>query len=299
MNLRLRWQALWFATGNSIDVDQHMRPRETISSGIAASVIAHLSALMLVLLFTEVHTFGSVTAEPITVDLISQPEAAPSPKVEDSPADQTRQSSDGVGLPSNSAGPSSPPPAPSNAAAPERQPPLPRPDHEPKEAAVAPPRPSRTMAPTTMAPPTYVQPEPDLSLKYNVLLGLPPTLPVMVAKGPTDELFDASASEKVDVESSLIGQFRKRLKTCSTLPGSIAPSDTIKITLRAFMTPQGTLAREPLLIEGSASDKGPALMRSAISALEGCQPYAMLPADRYGEWKVLDLSFSPQDFIAE
>jgi hypothetical protein len=22
----------------------------------------------------------------------------------------------------------------------------------------------------------------------------------------------------------------------------------------------------------------------------------MLPADRYGEWKVLDLSFSPQDF---
>jgi hypothetical protein len=22
----------------------------------------------------------------------------------------------------------------------------------------------------------------------------------------------------------------------------------------------------------------------------------MLPADRYGEWKVLDLSFTPQDF---
>ena len=29
---------------------------------------------------------------------------------------------------------------------------------------------------------------------------------------------------------------------------------------------------------------------------EACQPYAMLPADRYGEWKVLDLSFTPQDF---
>jgi hypothetical protein len=38
------------------------------------------------------------------------------------------------------------------------------------------------------------------------------------------------------------------------------------------------------------------LMQGAISALQACQPYAMLPADEYGEWKVLDLSFTPQDF---
>jgi hypothetical protein len=62
------------------------------------------------------------------------------------------------------------------------------------------------------------------------------------------------------------------------------------------MTLEGKLAAEPVLIEASASAKGPALMQSAISALQACQPYAMLPADRYGEWKVLDLSFTPQDF---
>ena len=39
-------------------------------------------------------------------------------------------------------------------------------------------------------------------------------------------------------------------------------------------------------------------MQSAISALQACQPYAMLPADRYGEWKVLDLSFTPKDFAS-
>jgi len=50
------------------------------------------------------------------------------------------------------------------------------------------------------------------------------------------------------------------------------------------------------LIEVSASEKGPLLMKSAISALQACQPYAMLPVDRYGEWKVLDLSFTPKDF---
>ena len=62
------------------------------------------------------------------------------------------------------------------------------------------------------------------------------------------------------------------------------------------MTPDGRLAADPILIEASASMKGPLLMQGAISALQACQPYAMLPADRYGEWKVLDLSFTPQDF---
>jgi hypothetical protein len=62
------------------------------------------------------------------------------------------------------------------------------------------------------------------------------------------------------------------------------------------MAPNGRLAAEPVLIEASASAKGPALMRSAMTALQACQPYAMLPADKYSEWKVLDLSFTPQDF---
>ena len=96
--------------------------------------------------------------------------------------------------------------------------------------------------------------------------------------------------------SNLVTEFRRHLKTCSKLPESIAPSDKIKIKLRVFMTPEGKLAAEPVLIEASASAKGPALMQSAIGALQACQPYAMLPADRYGEWKVLDLSFTPQDF---
>jgi hypothetical protein len=37
-------------------------------------------------------------------------------------------------------------------------------------------------------------------------------------------------------------------------------------------------------------------MRGAIDALEKCQPYAMLPADRYDQWRMLDLSFAPKDF---
>ena len=60
----------------------------------------------------------------------------------------------------------------------------------------------------------------------------------------------------------------------------------------------GKLGASPLLIEATASEKGPLLLKSATEALQACQPYAMLPRDRYGEWKVLDLDFTPRDFAS-
>ena len=107
----------------------------------------------------------------------------------------------------------------------------------------------------------------------------------------------SAASKAADIESSLVTEFRRHLKTCSKLPESIAPSDRLRITLRVIMTLDGRLAADPILIEASASAKGPALMQGAIAALEACQPYAMLPADRYGEWKVLDLSLHAAGFF--
>ena len=258
-----------------------------IPSGIAASAIGHLSILTAVLIFTEVHPFGTVTAEPITVDIVSPDEAAE--KAEPIPTPKT-EPSDSFDLSSKSAPSSSPAPAATATATPQPQ----------KQAVLSAPsvnRPQTQQAnaqpqpPSTSPLPAYRPPEPDLSIKYHVMLGLPPDLP-QARSGD----FDAPASKTADIASSLIAEFRRHLKTCSKLPGSIALSDKVKVTLRVLMTPEGKLAAEPILIEASASTKGPALMQGAITALQACQPYAMLPADRYGEWKVLDLSFTPQDF---
>jgi hypothetical protein len=136
-----------------------------------------------------------------------------------------------------------------------------------------------------------------------VLLGLPPDLSPLPpapaqARSKGDDNFDAPATEAADIASTLIAEFRRHLKTCSKLPASLSGADDVKVKLRVLMTPDGRLAAEPILIEASASMKGPLLMQGAIRALSACQPYAMLPVDRYGEWKVLDLSFTPQDFGA-
>ena len=262
-----------------------MEPRRFIRSGIAASAIGHLSILTAVLIFTEVHPFGTVTAQPITVDIVSPDEAA---KAEPLPMPKT-EPSHSFDLSSKSAS-SSPAAAAAPAAAtqPQKQATLSTPSLNRQEAQQANAQPQ---PPSTSPLPAYRPPEPDLSIKYHVLLGLPPDLPQ--AKSGD---FDAPASKTADIASSLITEFRRHLRTCSKLPGSIAASDKVKVTLRVLMTPEGRLAAEPILIEASASTKGPALMQGAITALQACQPYAMLPAERYGEWKVLDLSFTPQDF---
>ena len=262
-----------------------MEPRRFIRSGIAASAIGHLSILTAVLIFTEVHPLGTVTAEPITVDIVSPDEAAkaeplPTPKTEPShPFDLSSKSASSS--PAAAA-------APAAATQPQKQATLSTPSLNRQEAQQANAQPQ---PPSTSPLPAYRPPEPDLSIKYHVLLGLPPDLPQ--AKSGD---FDAPASKTADIASSLITEFRRHLRTCSRLPESIAASDKVKVTLRVLMTPEGRLAAEPILIEASASTKGPALVQGAITALQACQPYAMLPAERYGEWKVLDLSFTPQDF---
>jgi hypothetical protein len=293
--------------GNIEHRSDAMELRRIIPSDITASAIAHVSLLTLFVLFSEVHPFGAVTAEQIPVEIVTQQELAEQqtppdePPAENKPEPAPSRQPDFSLLDKPASAAATPPAAPPAPAA--------RPQ---KQAALAAPRaaepqtPSQQVAPPPSQPaaPAYKPPEPDVSIKYQVLLGLPPdlspSLPPAPAQGPNkgDDNFDAPATEAADIASTLVAAFRRHLKTCSKLPASLSGADDVKVKLRVLMTPDGRLAAEPILIEASASMKGPLLMQGAIRALQACQPYAMLPADRYGEWKVLDLSFTPQDFTS-
>jgi hypothetical protein len=318
--------------------------QQILRSGITASALAHLSFLALVIFFTEVHPFGSVTAETISVDIVAPDEVAEKasdqhPTSKSGSSDSFDPSSTGVHTSASSAAAQSP--AGSQPAAspsqtttpPQQQAALSQPSVAPTaqqgpdansattpspaspstspapglsnpasgSASIAAPAAAPTTArqasppPSAQSPtpvPAYVPAQPDLSIKYGVVLGLPLDLP----QEKRNDAYDAPAIESADLESSPIAEFRRHIKTCSTLPKEVGPSDKVAIKLRVVMRPDGRLAADPQLIEGTASVKGALLMQNAISALQSCQPYAMLPADKYSEWKVLDLSFTPQDF---
>ncbi|NOJ42882.1 hypothetical protein HCN58_25415 [Bradyrhizobium sp. WSM 1791] len=277
-----------------------MELRRIIPSEITASAIAHVSLLTLVLLFSEVHPFGIVTAEQVPVEIVTPQQVPEQLKPAEQQAAETRPEPAPTPHPDfsllNKPAAASPPPPSAQLEPPPRE-----------QAALATPRAAEPQPPlpppSQPAAPAYTPPEPDISIKYQVLLGLPPDLsplPSAAASGPnkSDDNFDAPATEAAEISSTVIAEFRRHLKTCSKLPASLSGADDVKVKLRVLMTPDGRLAAEPILIEASASMKGPLLMQGAIRALSACQPYAMLPVDRYGEWKVLDLSFTPHDFSA-
>jgi hypothetical protein len=275
-----------------------MELRQLIRPDITASAIVHLSVLVLIFLFTEVHPFSSVTAEPIAVDLVTADEVAkkPEPPPQTPPPDFSESPKPAAAGPSSPAAqPAASPPAAS--APPQQQAALSPQRSGRREAAAAEPQVPPQAQPASPQP-AFTPPEPDLTIKYHVMLGLPEDLPPPVSSGdkPGDG-FDATASAAADISSSLIAEFRRHLKTCAKLPASVAPSDNIMVKLRVLMTPEGRLAAEPLVGGGSANLKAFDLIKSATEALQACQPYTMLPVDRYGEWKVLDLTFTPRDFV--
>lgn len=277
-----------------------------IRAGVAASVLAHLALVGVVLLLAEVRPFADVPEQRIEVEVVTTDEAPPVPETKPEPKPEIKPTLDlpefkptaetKPAAPAAQQPPSPPEPQKSQPAKPEpkqkaeaakppekSEPAKPEPQKaEPQQqAAPTPPQPQAAAAPF---PPAIAQ-EPDITVKYAVSLGL-----------PTDPTFDAPAETVADISADAVAALRKRLKSCAALPASVAPSDNVRIILRVALQPDGRLAQAPILIEASASVKGPALMKGAMDALAACQPYTMLPADKYKEWKVLDIGFTPQDF---
>ena len=275
-------------------------------TGAAISVAAHVAALTACLVLAGVRPFDPTTAEAITVDIVTPEEAPPLPKEPDYDFPRFDEKSQEQAAEKKQAAQESPQQAaPEQPAKPAPAPPA-KPKQDSRQAALKPQaaepskpeqpqpqaQPQQQMQPQTPPP---AQPEqevptaaPDITSKFGMMF----TLPDAGAAGD----FDAKATAKANISREDAAALRAHLKTCSIMPKSVTASDNVRIVLRVAFQPDGRLAAEPLLIEASASEKGPALMRSAMDALDKCQPYAMLPADRYDQWRMLDLSFSPKDF---
>lgn len=106
---------------------------------------------------------------------------------------------------------------------------------------------------------------------------------------------EAPADAASDLTADDIGAFKAHLKKCWKAPPGLADEPKLKVVLRVFLARSGALSAQPVLLAASASPSGPALLQTALTALKRCQPFNSLPADRYKEWKVLDLTLSPAD----
>ncbi len=268
--------------------------------GLAISCLAHLAFLGPALILAGGSPFNTPPADAIAVDIVSPEDL---PQTADAQA-QTETSP-------TVAAPAAPPTAASNSqAALSAPPPAQQPSPpDPRTAGQARATSQAAAMPQSVLPPPpfpQLQPEPQPQPEQQPptatpgdpsgMFGMPMTMPDGSVGGRT---FDSQAVDRANIENDAITAFRAHLKTCSKLPTGVAPD--VRVVLRIYLKPDGTLATglpsnpEPIKVEG-VSIGGGALFQSAVTALRKCQPYRMLPPDKYQEWKMLDIPFTPQNF---
>jgi outer membrane biosynthesis protein TonB len=297
--------------------------------GLALSSIVHLGVLLVgYLAFASPRLFDPTPTETVAVDIVPadevtkpekkqpdpttepelpkidlpKPEPAQSDATQPEPAkEQREQQAEKRSEPTERAAPSE---AKSQATAkpearPESKPdPKSEPDAKSQPAAPAPASPPvsrpRDPAPDPQMAATAAPPQPDPFAPDAV--PQPVYFPMLknLEGWATDYAFDAMAERSAALTAADIAAFREHLDKCWKPPAALARAQNLKAVLRIALNPDGAMAAEPILVGASASSQGPALVDTARRALDACQPFRFLPADKYSEWKILELNFTPR-----
>jgi hypothetical protein len=294
--------------------------KRLIPPGLVISAGAHVGVLVLGLFFVSASAIQSqqpaaTPTEAVLVDLVQPKEA---PRLEGTPSDAATSGSKKA---SNSENPRSAQPQPPQ---PNPQPPQ-QPQqrasqqHDTRQAAA----PAQSQMPLPQAPQsetaqpektqpqtkTVQQPQPEPAPQPTQPQSQPnpeekPERPgaserfaaLALLGGRLGGGFEAPAVDAPSIGHDFTVAFRERVSSCSALPAGINSNEQIRVSVLVFFKPDGTLAAAPQVSGNIASQKEQALAQSAVQALEKCQPYSMLPKDKYDEWRTLDLIFSPMNF---
>ena len=253
-------------------------------NALIISVIAHV----LFWGFNALHApqpLASIGETPVMVDIVSPEDmdAAPKPEsVETEKASPTREA-ESQPLPAQQSREQ-----PASAQQSHEQPAPARQSHDrTAQRQQTTPAPSERTAPDSAPKVAQAAWDPRQSLPAGSWLDSALGSPLLTANAfdPAETVANLSQQE--------IAALKARLKECWKPPAGLADTEDLVVMLRVSLKPDGTLRDDPAMLAASASEKGPALLRTAAGALRQCQPYSFLPAAKYKEWKILDLSFSP------
>ena len=99
------------------------------------------------------------------------------------------------------------------------------------------------------------------------------------------------------LSQSEIDALRSRLRQCWNPPVGAADAANLSVVFRVLFRRDGSILQNPVLVQGPASQFGPALAESAMRALLQCQPYTMLKPEHYDQWKDMQITFDPRDMF--
>ncbi len=239
-----------------------------VAGGLVVSLVVHM-ALVGTVLVVSPRLGQTETAASVPVDLVTSDElAAETKQSQDTKEDNKRETKQTPETPKPQAGV-----GPGEA--------LPPPSVPLLSSAL----PIDALAPSFDTAGEAAAPAPGPPAALSQLLGLQSTIGGQ-SGGPPSEY-------KADLTASQIAGFGAHVQTCWTAPPAVLNGPAVTVFVRVSLQRDGSLAGPPEPLGGSASLPAITLLQSALAALQKCPAYKDLPADKYDEWRVLDLRFTP------
>lgn len=96
------------------------------------------------------------------------------------------------------------------------------------------------------------------------------------------------------ITANEIDAFRAQVSRCWTPPVGGLGGDAIIVKLRIALNEDGTLGSPPSLANDFPSPFFRPAADSAVRAIMQCQPYRMLPPEKYSQWRDMLLTFDPR-----
>jgi hypothetical protein len=243
---------------------------------LGISVVIHGAIMLWLVLGPGAPALDPASAQPILVDLLPQ-DAAPKlepPKSEESKLEDSRPEPLKAG--SLKSEPTKP-----------NQKPAPKSDAPKSETAKSDaPKSDAPKSDFTTAPLGSAEERAATAARLAWMLGLPPDTTASLAAPPSEN--------KTNLTGAEVAEFKARVSKCWVVPAGVPSTPGFDVLMRIALNPDGTLGARPELVRAPASLAGPPLVDSAKRALQKCQPYAGLPADKYKDWKILDLTFTAE-----
>jgi hypothetical protein len=250
-----------------------------LRSCLAISVAIHAVIMLWLALGPGARTLGPASAEPILVDLVA-PQDAPSTdaqKTEELKAEEPKAEE--------------PKPEPVKSEQPRptpRKPEPPKPD-SPKAGLDANQQPAPkndSKSDSKTAAQDSAEERAATAARLAWMLNLPTDTSTSLAAPPSEEKSNLAREE--------VAAFKAQVSKCWVAPAGMPNTPDANVLIRIALNPDGTLGTAPELIAAPVSIDGRPLAESAKRALRKCQPYAVLPAGKYRDWKILDMSFTAQ-----
>lgn len=187
-----------------------------------------------------------------------------------------------------------------------------KPKPEPKKKPVVKPKRKPKPPPKKVAKPAPDSPEEDKAKKYKFDAG---RIAALIDKTPRKQAAPESP-DKAHVQPKItsrtaqplegqpltlseVDALRAQIERCWIVQAGARYAEDLVVTIRVFLNPDGSLRRQPQIVDDARLETDPffrAAAESALRAVLKCEPFKM-PVAKYHRWREIELTFDPREML--